>query len=360
MTTPVSVRSLLGKRDKSRLTRYGVCVTTIGPTRNIPMPDYWFDRVFLDLDGVATFFRVMSGGRRYVEWQIFDQPLLTPAQKNQADQGGAGATIAAFRNAAQAAGIPIASFDRFMWVIDDGTSSGGTTPSDSLVGALDFTPQLASHEMTHAFGVCPHADLATYDDYGDQFCVMSKGPVARSFENSRLTIVNTPFTHATTGPGICAPYLYVAGWLDYAANVAGIPTSAIAQNTGAAITTIFANQGAPPPGSDRRIALAVGDVPKTTGDPAQYWIEYRHPSGFDRKITEPVVTHVPDMPQEGVVVLHEVSFLAARCTGLHSYVRKGVGAVAGNRLEVPAFGVAVRVIAVDATKPLVNLAIDPL
>lgn len=109
---------------------------------------------------------------------------------------------------------------------------------------------------------------------------MGQGPVARSFRNRRLDVNGANFAFGVSGPGICAPYLYAIGWLDYADHVVGIPPSALAQNTGAALTTLSANHGAPPePG--RRIALALGDIPGQVGDPAQYWIEYRHTSRFD-------------------------------------------------------------------------------
>lgn len=363
MAPPISLATLLNKRDKSktRVMRCGICICTpIAASPQIPMPDYWFDRLFLDLDGVAAFFRHMSGGRKYIEWKIFRRSLLTPAQKAAADAGGPAGAVTSLRQAAKQAGILVDDFDRFIWVIDDGISTGGTTPSDVLIGALDLTPQDLSHELTHAFGLCPHADLSSYDDYGDQFCVMAQGPVSRSFENPRLTIVNTPFTHATTGPGVIAPYLYELGWLDYRRNVAEVPTSNISQFTGGRVITLFANQGAPPPDSNRQIALALGGVPSQLSDPLQYWIEYRHTSRFDRQINAPVVTHVPDAPADGVLVLHEVAFLSARCTGLHSFVRDWTGAIPGNRLAVPSLQVAVRIVAVDRPDRSVIVAIDAL
>lgn len=72
------------------------------------------------------------------------------------------------------------------------------------------------------------------------------------------------------------------------------------------------------------------------------------------------MTGVPDMPAEGVVVLHEVSFITQRCSGLHSHVRGWVGAQGGQRLPIPALGVAVRVVDVDVRGPSVVVAIDQL
>jgi hypothetical protein len=360
MSFPMSLRSLLDKRDKSRVRRYAVwiCTPTDRP-RAIVQPGYWYDRLFGDRWGVATFFREMSGGRQYVEWQVFDTPLLSTAQKAQADQGGPSGAVAAYRAAVQAQGQILSDYDRYIWVIDDGTANGGTSPSDTLLTAQDGTVQLFCHEMTHTFGLCPHADQTTYDDYNDPFCIMGRGPVARSFRNRRLDVQRAQFAFGVSGPSICAPYLYAIGWLNYTDHVVGIPPSALAQNTGAALTTLFANHGAPPE-AGRRIALALGDIPRQVGDPAQYWIEYRHTSRFDQQINAPVITGVPDMPTEGVMVLHEVSFITQRCSGLHSYVRGWVGAQSGQRLPIPVLGVAVRVVDVDVRGPSVVVAIDRL
>jgi len=187
---------------------------------------------------------------------------------------------------------------------------------------------------------------------------MGRGPVARSFENRWLTIpAPSTYTHATTGPGICAPYLYVAHWLDYQRNVVEIRADAIAQNAGAAIIALDANQGAPTPESSARIALAFGAIPGGTGDPSQYWIEYRIPRRFDRGVDRPVSTTTPDMPPEGVVVMHEVKFDTGRGPGLHAIVRGWVGARAGNALDLPPYPFRVRIASVDADRQQVSLTI---
>jgi len=169
MGGPLSVRALLGRRDRVRVSRWGFCVVTFtGIPRSTTLDTRWFDTLFADPDGVASYFRQMSGARRLVEWQVFTPgPLMNLASKQQLDAGGPSSTVNGLRKAAAAPaiGIPVDSFDRFMWFIDEGVSTGGTTPSDSLVGAIDFTTQLATHEMTHAFGVHYHADQTQLDDY---------------------------------------------------------------------------------------------------------------------------------------------------------------------------------------------------
>jgi hypothetical protein len=358
MSFPMSLRALLAKRATERVRRY--CVWICTPTdqpRSIVQPAYWYDRLFGGRWGVATFFREMSGGQHYVEWHVIDKPLLSTAQKASADAGGPPSTVAAYRAAAQAQGQTLSDYDRYIWVIDDGTANAGTSPSDTLLTAMDGTVQLFSHEMTHTFGLCPHADQTTYDDYNDPFCVMGRGAVARSFDNTEFDVADVAFRFGVSGPGICAPYLFALGWLNYADHVAAIPPEALAQNTGAALITLFANQGAPLQ-SGRRVALALGNVPQKVGDPAQYWIEYRHTSRFDQKINADVASGEVDLPPEGVVVLHQVDYLAQRCTGLHSYVRGWVGAQNGQSLPVPALKVAVRIVEVRPGDPSVTIALD--
>lgn len=364
MTFPMSLRGLLDKRDKTRVRRYALWICTPNDPkaqRMIVQPGYWYDRLFGDRWGVATFFREMSGGRQYVEWQVFDKPLLSTKAKAEADaqvaNKGLGVVVDAYRDAARATGHTLSDYERYIWVIDDGTANSGTSPSDTLLTAQDGTVQLFSHEMTHTFGLCSHADQTSYDDYNDPFCVMGRGAVARSFNNRRLDVAGADFAFGVSGPGICAPYLYAIGWLNFNDNVIGISLDALAQNTGAALITLFANQGAPPE-AGRRIALALGNIPSQVGDPAQYWIEYRHTSRFDQQINAPVITKIPDLPTEGGIVLHEVSFITDRCSGLHSFVRGWTGAQSGQRLPISALGVAVRVVDVDFRGPSVVVAID--
>ncbi|GLV60412.1 hypothetical protein KDH_72320 [Dictyobacter sp. S3.2.2.5] len=342
--------------------RWGVCIVTlVGVPRGTSMPVSWFNQVFSDSDGVASYFQQMSGGRQSITWQVFGPiDLLTPSEKQALDMKGAEAVVEGLRTKATAQKIPVTQFDRFIWILDEGISTSGTTPSDSLVGAIDFTPQLAAHEMTHAFGVGPHADRYTAtgpQEYADPFCVMGRGNTARSFANPRLTLLSANYTHDTTGPGICAPYLYVAKWLDYQKNVEQLETSAMDQNAGGAIITLNANQGAPGPGRTERIALTIGTLPTQANGQSQYWIEYRHPSAFDRGVDRPVSTTTPDLPPEGALVLHDVRFDAAR-NSLHSYLISWVGANGGSVLDLPASGYQLRVTSTDTTGRRVFLALE--
>ena len=83
------------RRDRARVARWAATLITyqnsgeLGPS-GLPraldraeLPPGWFERAFSNLDGIAAFFRQMSGGRIAIEWDVFtlDQ-LLTITQKN--------------------------------------------------------------------------------------------------------------------------------------------------------------------------------------------------------------------------------------------------------------------------------------
>jgi hypothetical protein len=334
LASPLSLKNMLQRRDMSKVVRYGICICTFpGTPRGTNLDASWLDRAFSDPMGVASYFRKMSGGRRFVEWQAFGPiDLMTFAEKQDLDKKvpQPQVEIDGFRQAATTKGIPVNSFDRFVWIIDDNISTAGTTTSDSLISASEFTQQLCSHEMTHAFGVNYHADRKTIHDYDDPFCMMGRGPVARSFENGRISVPGR-FPHSTTGPGIITPYLYQAKWLDYTANVNNIEFNSLGEPTGSLTGSLYTNQGAPPVGSPKKIALTIGCIPQTTEDLPQYWIEYRLPHSFDLGICRPVSTTVDDLPPEGVLVLHKVNFMGA----LHSFVIDWIAVKKNNILKLP-------------------------
>jgi hypothetical protein len=357
---PLSVNNMLQRRDMSKVTRYGVCICTFaGAPRGTNLDASWLDTAFSDAMGVASYFRKMSGGRKFVEWQVFGPiDLMTLVEKQNLDRivPQPQSTIDGFQRAATAKGIPVSSFDHFVWIIDDNISTAGTTTNDSLVGGVDFTPQLSSHEMTHAFGVHYHADRKTDNDYADPFCMMGNGWTARSFENSRIANPNPSgvsrspgFPHTTTGPGIITPYLYQAKWLDYTANVNNIQFNSLGEPTGTLTGSLYANQGAPPVRSPKKIALTIGGIPQTTEDPPQYWIEYRLPYGFDLGICRPVSTTVNDLPPEGVLVLHKVSFEGT----LHSYVIDWIAVKKDNILKLPESTYVIKITNLDLDNPQV-------
>ena len=209
-------------------TSWGVCVCTFtGAPRKAVITADWLNVAFGEPNGIDSYFGRMSGGRQRMKFQAVGPVELMTIQAKQAADN-AGSTIPAFRAAAPAQPlcIPILSCDRIMWIIDDGVSTLGTTPGDSLVGALDFTPQNGMHEITHTNDVCSHADEITFDDYGDVFCIMGASRASRGFIDPSLilyTSAGSDDSHALTGPGICTPYLLAAGWLDEVANTTALP-----------------------------------------------------------------------------------------------------------------------------------------
>ncbi|MBV9268763.1 MAG: hypothetical protein JO061_21520 [Acidobacteriaceae bacterium] len=351
---------IVAQADFQLTTRWGVCICTFtGAPRQGKITADWVTEAFGEPNGIDTYFGRMSGGRQSMQFQAFGPvELMTIEAKKAADN--AGSTISAFRTAAQQLGIPVSSFDHFMWIIDDGVSTGGTTSGDSLVGALDFTPQNGMHEMTHTNNVCAHADKFTLDDYGDVFCIMGASHAARGFIDPDLTF-QTPSgsddSHALSGPGICTPYLLAAGWLDEVANTTALPLTPVPAKT----FVLDANHGAPEFGSTNNVALTLGSTPRTPGDAAQFWVEYRQPSGSDIAINRPNPHANPDLPDGGVLIVRKVQIfnqtVFPRCGGaLHSFLQAYVGAAPGNVLSVTD-GYSLRVVTVDLASSRIEVAI---
>lgn len=346
-TPEYSLRALLAQRDRTIVKSWAVCLLTFSPvTPRLTMPMDWFDRMFFEPEGVAAFFRTMSGGRLLVEWQVFGPlPLMTFQQKQQSAK--AGTEDADYTRLAKAQGVPLDQFDHVMWMPDDGVSTAGTAAGQNnrFVGAQDVAPQLACHEMTHTFGVCSHADRYTLDDYADPFCMMGRPGVARTWESPTLAWPGR-FQHGMVGPGLIAPYLFVAGWLDYGRNVTHFQVADLADAVGLSYP-LSCNAGAPPIGDGRRIAITVGELPRRPMDNAQIWVEYRRPEGFDRGIAAPP-GGAADLPASGGLVVHRVGFGSARCqNALRAAVTSWHPAVVGQTIPLPGYGQTLQVTSVD-------------
>ena len=356
-TPQYSLRALLAQRDRTVVSSWAVCLLTYpGSTPKLTMPMDWLDRMFFEPDGVAAFFRTMSGGRLLVEWQVFGPlPLMTFQQKQQSAQ--AGTEDADYTRLAKARGVPLDQFDHVMWLPDDGVSTAGTAAGtkNRFVGAQDVAPQLACHEMTQTFGVCSHADRSMLDDYADPFCMMGQPGIARTFESPVLAWPG-PFQHGMAGPGLIAPYLFVAGWLDYGRNVTNFQVADLTDAVGLAYP-LACNAGAPPVGDGRRIAITVGDLPRRSGDSAQVWVEYRRPEGFDRGIAAPP-GGAADLPASGGLVVHTVGFGSARCpNALRAAVVSWHPAVVGQTVPLPGYARTLQVTAVDDARREVTLTV---
>jgi hypothetical protein len=334
---------------------WGLCIATFGGPRDtfVPysdLPSSWYEGAFSDGYGIEEYIRQMSGGRESITREVFGHVELMPiSEKLALDQEGLGALAQGLRAAAAAKGIPVDSVDRFMWVFNDGQSSSGLALSgaDSLLGAFDFTLQNACHEMMHQYGVPHHADSygekGNVEEYGDPFCIMGEGPRARSFQNIRLTALENDRTHATCGPGLCAPYLVQAGWAKHLNHVLQLPWEWLEQDQHEIV--LSANFGAPPPDQSRWVAIAFGSASAAASPYPQQWIEYRTPinrppappspigppsnhAGFDQRIDTPVTSDTADLPEEGGLILHEVRDEG----GLHAIFLSAVRAEVGARI----------------------------
>lgn len=341
-----SMRALLASMyGLNPTTRWGIVVTTItGLPRVTTLPLEWFERLFDDGDGVASYFRQMSGDRQVFSWRVFGpHDMYTAAEKAKVAGQGAAAESQFLRAVARDKGIPVDEIDRFVWVIDQPGASGGTAGGNDLfIAAEDFTQQIVCHEIGHSFGVVFEGDRyvdGVVQGYGDSFCVMDNGPFARSFPNPRLEYDRDGHQHQTSGPVMCAAHLAVVGWLDRSNNVVE-RTSNNAQSD----VLIVANQGAPPVGSKDKVALVIKPVPANANS-GELWVEYRLPIAFDRFIDRPVSTNNVDMP-EGALVMHELR------PDRHAILVGWVPARNGQTIAIPGTPHAVEI--VSSSEPLRN------
>jgi hypothetical protein len=347
------VREHVGDVSPDRSLNWGLCIAIFsGPSPMLVgysnLPPSWYERAFSDAYGIEAYVREMSGGREPVTWQVFGPVELMPLQsKLNLDRQGHQALSQGLRDAARSKGVPVDSVAHFLWVFNDGMSSGGqylSPTDDSVLGAFDFTAQNACHEMMHQYGVSRHADSYGDDgkviEYGDSFCIMGRGPTSRSFQNGRLSQLENDRTHAACGPGLCAPYLVQAGWANYEDHVLQLsweffPPAPFSfwpdwfpfRSRGRKNITLSANFGAPPPDQPRSIAAAFGPLSAGATPHPQQWIEYRTPINSPPAEPSPVG---PDLPEEGALVVHEVRNDGA----LHAIFLEAVPATVGEKISI--------------------------
>jgi hypothetical protein len=352
---PYSVRALVDTRDRARVTRVGILIVLISDRqRGTAVDGAWVDRVFSDIEGVAAFVRLMSGGRRYLDWEAFGPvALMSTAEKDALLAKG---TLSqGTRDAARAKGIPVDSFDHWIWMTDEGLSNAGATSgSDSFMGAKDFTVSVATHELMHALGVDGHADARTANDYGDGYCIM--GVYQRSCINPRLATPQAPPNLTPiAGPGLSAAHARTAGWLDEGRNTVPV----VAAEAGTRFD-LEANEGAPTADDDRTVAAALGPKPSRPEDPGQVWFEYRRSHRFDQAI-DGLMPEPGESPRPGMVHISRVEIDPAG-PGLNpgkprTFLVSSVPAVSGARaMEVN--GLTPRVEAVSSERPLVRMVLD--
>lgn len=352
-TRPWSVRTLVSRRDPVRILRVGVLILKLSDLPRATTLDVEaVDRLFSDMHGVAAFIRQMSGGRMYLEWEVFPETTLMSSTEKAALKGELSRGT---RDAARKRGIPVDAFQHWIWATDEGLSDAGNTRNnDSWMGAKDFHVSVISHELMHRFNAAGHADARTANDYLDGYCIM--GAYGRAFENPRVDTPNSSPVRQIAGPGLSAPFARSAGWLD-PRNIGSLPA---APGVGTRID-LYANAGAPIEGDSTTVATTLGPAPHGPADPPQVWIEYRQGHGFDLGIDGgPVGRDVA--PRPGMVHVSRM-VIDPEGAGLNpgharTFLVGAAPAVVGARLNEVA-GCTPRVEAISSQVPLVRLVLDP-
>lgn len=179
--------------------------------------------------------------------------------------------------------------------IDHPQSSGGTTPGAvTWLAATNFTPSFVAHELGHRFGA-GDAFRETADGpviYENQFCVMGARGWPAIFADDVLADPTAPMLNQS-GPGMSAPTLMAAGWLNE--NDHGLALDLSDSNlssSGGRIKELSALAGAPGPGWTRPpLVIRYRDLV----------VEYRVRDGWDRGLPDPGVGAA------GWVVVHRSS-----------------------------------------------------
>jgi hypothetical protein len=230
-----------------------------------------------DLENVVTYWGDITygaldlSGSEVLGWLTLDQKV-SDYRGSGANPGGRNDLVNWAKGKAIAAGADLGRFFGVVVCTFPGVDLFGSA-ARFVVCAPDSSLTLLAQEVGHGYGLNHSRSVANPTDYNDPFCIMS----GLSFGGTNPTFAGR---FGQSGPGLCAPYVFVGGWL---------PEMRIVR--------VASNGRTPPPvtltlsplleRSPRHPQAAVVDfnVPQT----ATYFIENRARDRWDRGLAQGAV-----------------------------------------------------------------------
>ena len=295
------------------MTKFRIVEVTVLPEEGqVPdLPGPSFSMEWLEAAGqvISKYWLEMSGGREAVQWFVHP-PLQLPMRQAAKDKLTQPRLIQAVKDAAEAAGLPFAADENVVVMMNDKSSTDGTTPAtEPIVAAKSLDPALLMHELGHAFqhqaghpgGHASSPTPFSNIEYNDPTCVMGyePGPGGSgryAYKDSQFDLLGAAGTidkvHSDVGPGMCPPMTARCGWLDEA------NPAAVANLTGSLSKPVALTRwkGAPPEGYTGTPAALTVDDHAPDGD--RVYLSLRSPStgadsDWDRGFLPIGPDHVP-------------------------------------------------------------------
>lgn len=176
-----------------------------------------------DIENVLTYFRDISYGEINMEGSEVT-PWLTLDGHYTAKEGGEGQPgkgrrelIAKAKQAAIDAGNNLGRFFGVAINLDRGMDLFGSAEHYAVCDTLSSLSQI-SQEVGHGFGLEHSRAVANPTDYENPFCIMSGMRFGEDLSipgNPSITFPSPTFIgrFGDSGPGLCSPLLFKAGWL---------------------------------------------------------------------------------------------------------------------------------------------------